>query len=300
MAALRPRPAVARCLPPVAYQSGGSDVDPYKTLGLGRDASTAEIKKAFRDKALSAHPDKNPDMDREEAQARFSSIGDAYEILKSPEKRKEYDTYGRVGTAASRGQGGYASQEEMFNEFMKRYYGQQQEMQERPPPPKPFPQPEMEAWIRADPATVEAASRACGFSTEKDEIRATFAGKLGTVSAVDARDRSVKLLVMVSPGRAAEVWYPVDALWDPRLVKAGFEVTVCADAEAMSRAARAAGISTEKDEIRASCAGKTGTVLLADSTDQTAKVRVTVQPAEDDKPSEVSLCWFPIAALEPA
>ena len=66
------------------------------------------------------------------------------------------------------------------------------------------------------------------------------------------------------------------------------------------RAARAAGISTEKDEIRASCAGKTGTVLLADSTDQTAKVRVTVQPAEDDKPSEVSLCWFPIAALEPA
>ena len=96
MAALQPRPAVARCLPPVAYQSGGSDVDPYKTLGLERDASTAEIKKAFRDKALSAHPDKNPDLDREEAQARFSAIGDAYEILKSPEKRKEYDTYGRL------------------------------------------------------------------------------------------------------------------------------------------------------------------------------------------------------------
>ena len=72
-AALRPRPAVARCLPPVAYQSGGSDLDPYKTLGLERGASTAEIKKAFRDKALSAHPDKNPDLDREEAQARCSS-----------------------------------------------------------------------------------------------------------------------------------------------------------------------------------------------------------------------------------
>ena len=124
MAALRPRPAVARCLPPVAYQSGGSDVDPYKTLGLERDASTAEIKKAFRDKALSAHPDKNPDLlagriDQEEAQARFSAVGDAYEILKSPEKRKEYDTYGRVGTAASRGPGGFESQEEMFREFMR-------------------------------------------------------------------------------------------------------------------------------------------------------------------------------------
>ena len=121
---LRPRPVVRpRCVV-AAYQSGGSDIDPYKTLGVSRDASTAEIKKAFRDKALSAHPDKNPDLlagriDREEAQARFSAVGDAYEILKSPEKRKEYDTYGRVGTAASRGPGGFASQEEMFREFMR-------------------------------------------------------------------------------------------------------------------------------------------------------------------------------------
>ena len=121
---LRPRPVVRpRCVV-AAYQSGGSDIDLYKTLGVSRDASTAEIKKAFRDKALSAHPDKNPDLlagriDREEAQARFSAVGDAYEILKSPEKRKEYDTYGRVGTAASRGPGGFASQEEMFREFMR-------------------------------------------------------------------------------------------------------------------------------------------------------------------------------------
>ena len=121
---LRPRPVVRpRCVV-AAYQSGGSDIDPYKTLGVSRDASTAEIKKAFRDKALSAHPDKNPDLlagriHREEAQARFSAVGDAYEILKSPEKRKEYDTYGRVGTAASRGPGGFASQEEMFREFMR-------------------------------------------------------------------------------------------------------------------------------------------------------------------------------------
>ena len=71
-------------------------------------------------------------------------------------------------------------------------------------------------------------------------------------------------------------------------------------ASIMGRAARAAGISTEKDEIRASLAGKRGTVLEADDGDQTAKVRVTVQPAVGDKPSEVSLCWFPIAALEPA
>ena len=113
------------------------------------------------------------------SQARFSAVGDAYEILKSPEKRKEYDTYGRLGTAASQGRGAnYGSQEEMFREFMRRY-GQEQEMEERRPPPKPFPQPEMEAWILADPTSIERASRACGFSTEKDAIRASFAGKLG-------------------------------------------------------------------------------------------------------------------------
>ena len=39
----------------------------------------------------------------------------------------------------------------------------------------------------------------------------------------------------ISPGRAAEVWYPVDAVWDPRLVKAGFQVKVCADTAAMCR-----------------------------------------------------------------
>ena len=46
------------------------------------------------------------------------------------------------------------------------------------PNPNPHPNPH-QAWIRAAPATVEAASRARGFSTEKDEIRATFAGTLG-------------------------------------------------------------------------------------------------------------------------
>ena len=114
------------------------------------------------------------------------------------------------------------------------------------------------------------------------------------MAAVDARDGSVKLRVMVSPGRAAEVWYGAGAVWDPRRVKAGFDVLVCADADAVSRAARAAGISVEKDSVRASCAGKTGTVLEVDSSDQTAKVRV------DMAPGEVTLCWFAIAALEPA
>ena len=89
---LRPRPVVRpRCVV-AAYQSSGSDIDPYKTLGVSRDASTAEIKKAFRDKALSAHPDKNPDLlagriHREEAQARFSAVGDVVGELSAARRR---------------------------------------------------------------------------------------------------------------------------------------------------------------------------------------------------------------------
>ena len=88
---MRPRCVVA------AYQSGGSDIDPYKTLGVSRDASTAEIKKAFRDKALSAHPDKNPDLlagriDREEAQARFSAVGDASVFAEVLSGLEQYET----------------------------------------------------------------------------------------------------------------------------------------------------------------------------------------------------------------
>lgn len=152
---------------------------------------------------------------------------------------------------------------------------------------------EMEAWIRADVSQIERASRASGMKTGRDEIRARFAGSLGVVSAVDPRDKTAKVRVMVSPGRAAEVWYGVAALWDPRRIKEGFEVRVCADVDAIHRASRAAGISEENDSIRAKCAGKAGAVLQYDEADQSAKVRVVPEPGQ------ATICWFPVAAIEP-
>ena len=82
--------------------------NPYQTLGVSRTASAAEIKKAFRDKAISTHPDRNPDLAAgkitpEEAQNRFQAIGEAYEILKDPAKREEYDLTGSVGGGAGMG-----------------------------------------------------------------------------------------------------------------------------------------------------------------------------------------------------
>ena len=66
--------------------------DYYDTLGVSRDASEQEIKKAFRKLARQYHPDMNPDDPN--AEEKFKSINEAYEVLSDPEKRKLYDQVG--------------------------------------------------------------------------------------------------------------------------------------------------------------------------------------------------------------
>jgi len=66
--------------------------DYYSTLGVGREASPAEIKKAFRSLARKHHPDVA--KDKQAAEAKFKEINEAYEVLGDPEKRKKYDTLG--------------------------------------------------------------------------------------------------------------------------------------------------------------------------------------------------------------
>ncbi|HSR52915.1 MAG TPA: DnaJ C-terminal domain-containing protein, partial [Acidobacteriota bacterium] len=77
----------------------------YQTLGINRDASEADIKKAYRHLARKLHPDVNPgDKNAEE---RFKNIQTAYQVLKDPEKRKLYDRFGfyREGMKDQAGQG---------------------------------------------------------------------------------------------------------------------------------------------------------------------------------------------------
>ena len=69
--------------------------DYYEVLGIKKDASDEEIKKAFRKLAVKYHPDKN--KDDKDAEEKFKEINDAYQILGDKEKREKYDKYGFDG-----------------------------------------------------------------------------------------------------------------------------------------------------------------------------------------------------------
>jgi molecular chaperone DnaJ len=95
----------------------------YEMLGVARDASETEIKKAYRKLALELHPDRNPDP---AAEARFKEITEAYEVLRDPQKRAMYDRYGKAGLGgAAGGFGGFhhVDLSEALNIFMRDFGG---------------------------------------------------------------------------------------------------------------------------------------------------------------------------------
>lgn len=80
--------------------------DYYEVLGINRDASDEEIKKAYRKLAMKHHPDRNPDNPKSEGL--FKEAKEAYEMLSDPQKRAAYDQYGHAATEAGMGAGGSA------------------------------------------------------------------------------------------------------------------------------------------------------------------------------------------------
>jgi DnaJ-class molecular chaperone len=92
--------------------------DYYDVLGVGRDASEGEVKKAFRRLARELHPDVN-DHDPG-AEEKFKAAAEAYEVLSDPERRSVYDAYGQEGLRAGGfpgGAGGFGSIEDILQAF---------------------------------------------------------------------------------------------------------------------------------------------------------------------------------------
>ena len=77
--------------------------DYYETLEVSRDASSSELKKAFKKKAMKFHPDRNPD--NPEAAEKFKEAAEAYDILSDPQKKSAYDQFGHSGVEGMGGGG---------------------------------------------------------------------------------------------------------------------------------------------------------------------------------------------------
>jgi len=88
--------------------------DYYKVLGVSKDATPEDIKKAYRKLAMKYHPDKNPGDKK--AEEKFKEIANAYEILSDPEKKQAYDQRGMEGVHDT-GFQGFTSNDDIFSHF---------------------------------------------------------------------------------------------------------------------------------------------------------------------------------------
>lgn len=90
-------------------------MDYYEVLGVARDASDEDIKRAYRKLAFQYHPDRNPDDP--EAENKFKEAAEAYDCLRDPTRRSNYDRYGSADPFGAGGGAGFHSNEDIFSQF---------------------------------------------------------------------------------------------------------------------------------------------------------------------------------------
>jgi len=89
--------------------------DYYEVLGVSKTANEQELKKAYREKALQYHPDRNPD--NAEAEEKFKEAAEAYEVLSNPNKRAQYDRFGHAGVSGAGNDFQNMNMEDLFSHF---------------------------------------------------------------------------------------------------------------------------------------------------------------------------------------
>ena len=89
--------------------------DYYETLGVSKDASKSEVKKAYRKLAIKYHPDRNPD--NQEAEDKFKEATEAYEVLSNDSKKQKYDQFGHSGMHGGSDYHQYSNMGDIFSQF---------------------------------------------------------------------------------------------------------------------------------------------------------------------------------------
>lgn len=98
------------------------EIDLYEVLGIEKTATKSEVKKAYHKAALTSHPDKVPEDQREEADVKFKAISQAYEILYDEEKREVYDIHGMAAFDPSN-KGGMGGQGPDLDDILQQMFG---------------------------------------------------------------------------------------------------------------------------------------------------------------------------------
>lgn len=210
-----------------SFASAGraDESDPYKLLGVERNAPPDEIKKAYRKEALKWHPDKNPE-NRKEAEKRFGAVANAYETLSDPEKKRQFDLGGAQSGGFHGGhpggfqggfqRGGFQSQadaERLFrdvfgaqsmDEVFGQLFGGRQAARGGP---KTL-QVGMDAQVLSEAGAVLAACRRSGIDSANDGLRIRSLGKNGRIIKVDPKDQSVKVTI----DGVGDVWFGANAV----------------------------------------------------------------------------------------